>query len=239
MWTVYTYRNNPPYALVISDEGGELRISEETMMKLYGFGPTRSLRALWGLKELGVEFEFIPVDLQAGEHKRPDFLALNPAGKVPVLVDGDLVLPESAAIVLYVAEKYPEKGLMPTRLEQRAQVYRWVLFAVTELEQPLWRMAKHRFIYPEDKRLPQDIDLARADFTAMAAVLERHMQGRQYIVGDRITVADCVTAYLMDWANEHQLLEGFSNLKSYLQRMYQRSAAPQRIAEALATIRAA
>ena len=208
-------------------------------MKLYGFGPTRSLRALWGLKELDLEFEFIPINLQAGEHRRPEFLALNPAGKVPVLVDGDLVLPESAAIVLYVAEKYPEKGLMPTRLEQRAQVYRWVLFAVTELEQPLWRMAKHRFIYPEAKRLPQDIDLARGDFTAMAAVLERHMQGRQYIVGDRTTVADCVTAYLMDWANEHHLLDGFPNLKGYLQRMYQRSTAPQRIAEALESVRAA
>jgi glutathione S-transferase len=209
------------------------------MMKLYGFGPTRSLRALWGLKELGVEFEFIPVNLQAGEHKRPEFLAINPAGKVPVLVDGDLVLPESAAIVLYLAEKYPEKGLMPARLEQRAQVYRWVLFAVTELEQPLWRMAKHRFLYPENKRLPQDIDLAREDFTAMAAVLERHMRGRQYIVGDRISVADCVTAYLMDWANEHHLLDGFPNLTAYLQRMYQRSTAPQRIADAFASIRAA
>jgi hypothetical protein len=66
------------------------------MMKLYGFGPTRSLRALWGLKELGLEFEFIPVNLQAGEHRRPEFLALNPAGKVPVLVDGELVLTESA-----------------------------------------------------------------------------------------------------------------------------------------------
>ena len=209
------------------------------MMKLYGFGPTRSLRALWGLKELGIEFEFIPVNLQAGEHKRPEFLAINPAGKVPVLVDGDLMLPESAAIVLYLAEKYPEKGLMPARLEQRAQVYRWVLFAVTELEQPLWRMAKHRFLYPENKRLPQDIDLAREDFTAMAAVLERHMRGRQYIVGDRISVADCVTAYLMDWANEHHLLDGFPNLTAYLQRMYQRSTAPQRIADAFASIRAA
>ena len=209
------------------------------MMKLYGFGPTRSLRALWGLKELGVEFEFIPVNLQAGEHRKPEFLAINPAGKVPVLIDGDLVLPESAAIVLYLAEKYPEKGLMPARLEQRAQVYRWVLFAVTELEQPLWRMAKHRFLYPENKRLPQDIDLAREDFTAMAAVLERHMQGRQYIVGDRISVADCVTAYLMDWANEHHLLDGFPSLTAYLQRMYQRSTAPQRIADAFASIRAA
>ena len=209
------------------------------MMKLYGFGPTRSLRAQWGLKELGLEFEFIPVNLQAGEHQRPEFLALNPAGKLPVLVDGDLVLTESAAIVLYLAEKHPEKGLMPTRLEQRAQVYRWVMFAMTELEQPLWRMAKHRFLYPEHKRLPQDIDLAREDFTAMAAVLERHMRGRQYIVGDHITAADCVTAYLMDWANEHHLLDGFPNLTAYLQRMYQRSTAPQRIAEAFASIRAA
>jgi len=209
------------------------------MMKLYGFGPTRSLRALWGLKELEAEFEFIPVNLQAGEHRRPDFLALNPAGKVPVLVDGDLVIPESAAIVLYLAEKYPEKGLMPARLEQRAQVYRWVMFAMTELEQPLWRMAKHTFLYPEHKRLPQDIDLAREDFTAMAAVLEKHMDGRQYIVGERITAADCVTAYLMDWANERQLLDGLPNLKAYLQRMYERSTAPQRIADALATIRAA
>ena len=209
------------------------------MMKLYGFAPTRSLRALWGLKELGLEFEFIPVNLQAGENRRPEFLALNPAGKVPVLVDGDLVLTESAAIVLYLAEKYPEKMLMPTRLEQRAQVYRWVMFAMTELEQPLWRMAKHTFLYPEHKRLPLDIDLAREDFTAMAAVLERHMQGRRYIVGDHVTVADCVTAYLMDWANEHHLLDGLPNLKAYLQRMYQRTTAPQRIAEALATIRAA
>ena len=209
------------------------------MMKLYGFGPTRSLRALWGLKELEAEFEFIPVNLQAGEHRRPDFLALNPAGKVPVLVDGDLVIPESAAIVLYLAEKYPEKGLMPARLEQRAQVYRWVMFAMTELEQPLWRMAKHSFLYPEHKRLPQDIDLAREDFLAMASVLERHMEGRQFIVGDRVTVADCVTAYLMDWANERQLLDGLPNLKAYLQRMYERSTAPQRIADALATIRAA
>src|SRR5262245_31826556 len=177
---------------------------EATMMKLYGFGPTRSLRALWGLKELGLEFEFIPVNLLAGEHQRPEYLALNPAGKVPVLVDGDLVIPESAAIVLYLAEKYPEKGLMPTNLKQRAQVYRWVMFAMTEREQPLWRIAKHTFLLPEDKRLPQDVNLASEDFKAMASVLERHMQGRQFIVGNGVTVADCVTAYLMDWANEQQ-----------------------------------
>ena len=80
-------------------------------MKLYGFGPTRSLRALWGLKELDSDFEFVPVNLAAGEHRRPDFLRLNPAGKVPVLVDGDLVLTESAAIVMYLAVKKLAKTL--------------------------------------------------------------------------------------------------------------------------------
>jgi glutathione S-transferase len=208
-------------------------------MKLYGFGPTRSLRALWGLRELGVDFEFVPVNLLAGEHRRAEFLALNPAGKLPVLIDGESIITESAAIVLYLAEKYPERGLLPTDLRERAQVYRWMMFAMTELEQPLWRIAKHTFLLPEEKRLPQDVALASEDFAKMAHVLDRHMEGRQFIVGDRITVADCVTAYLMDWANENHLIDDFPNLRAYLDRMYARSAAPQRIAEAFASIRAA
>jgi glutathione S-transferase len=207
-------------------------------MKLYGFGPTRSLRALWGLRELGVDFEFIPVNLLAGENRRPEFLALNPAGKVPVLVDGDLVIPESAAIVLYLADKYRDKGLMPESLKERAHVYRWVMFAMTELEQPLWRISKHTFIYPEDKRLPQDISLAREEFAAMASVLDRHMTGRQFVVGDHVTAADCVIAYLMDWANEEHLLDGCPQLSAYRERMYARPTAPQRIAEAFARIKA-
>jgi glutathione S-transferase len=207
-------------------------------MKLYGFGPTRWLRALWGLRELGVDFECVPVNLLAGEHRSPEFLAINPAGKVPVLVDGDTVIPESAAIVLYLAEKYPDGGLLPTDLKERAQVYRWVMFAMTELEQPLWRIAKHTFVLPEDKRLPQDVALAGEDFATMAGVLERHMEGREFIVGDRVSAADCVTAYLMDWANEEHLLDGFPNLRAYLDRMYARATAPQRIAEAFASIQA-
>lgn len=206
------------------------------MMKLYGLGPTRSLRALWALQELDAEFEFVRVNILAGENLHPDFLRLNPAGKLPVLVDGDFVLTESAAIVMYLAEKYGDKGLMPADLKERAQAYRWSLFAVTELEQPLWRMAKHTFLYPEDKRLPEDIALAREEFAAMAAVLDRHMDGRAFIVGDNITVADCVTAYVLDWGNENGLIDSFPNLKAYLERMYARPRAPQRIAEAVASL---
>jgi glutathione S-transferase len=218
---------------------GTSQAEGRTAMKLYGFGPTRSLRALWGLREIGADFEFVPINLMAEEHLRPEFLALNPAGKLPVLVDGDSVITESAAIVLYLAEKYPERGLLPTDINERGQVYRWVMFAMTELEQPLWRIAKHTFLLPENQRLPQDIELAKADFADMARVLEQHMEGRQFIVGDRVTVADCVTAYLMDWANEDRLLDGLPNLRAYLDRMYARSSAPPRIAEAFKAIQSA
>jgi glutathione S-transferase len=205
-------------------------------MKLYGFGPTRSLRALWGLNELDADFEFVSVNLSAGEHRSPDFLRLNPAGRVPVLEDGGDVITESAAIVLYLADKYPDKGLLPSDIKQRAQAYRWVMFAVTELEQPLWRIARHTRLYPQDKRLPADVALAKEEFITMATILDRHLDGRQFIVGDGVTIADCVTAYLIDWANEQQLIDVFPQLRAYLGRMYARPKAPQRIAAALAAI---
>ena len=201
-------------------------------MKLYGFAGTRSQRALWGLNEVDADFEYVSVNLLAGEHKRPEFLRINPAGRVPVLVDGDQIIPESAAIVLYLADKYPEKALLPVDLNERAQVYRWTLFAVTELEQPLWRITRHSFLYPADKRSPADIALAREDFATMAEVLDKHLEGREFIVGDRLTVADCVTVYLIDWANEVHLLDAFPRLQAYLERLYARPEAPQRIADA-------
>jgi glutathione S-transferase len=201
-------------------------------MRLYGFAGTRSQRALWGLKEVDADFEFVSVNLREGEHKRPEFLRINPAGKVPVLVDGDQIIPESAAIVLYLADKYPEKGLMPVDLSERAQAYRWTLFAVTELEQPLWRITRHTLLYPPEKRSPADIELAREDFRTMAVILEKHLDGREFIVGNKLSVADCVTAYLIDWANELKLLDTFPQLQAYLERLYARPEAPQRIAEA-------
>jgi glutathione S-transferase len=203
-------------------------------MKLYEFGPTRSIRARWTLQELGVEFEPVTVNLAAGEHRRPEFLAINPAGKVPVLIDGDVVLTESVAIVLYLAEKYPDRGLWPADLATRAQMNRWLLFAATELEQPLWRISRNTFLYPEEQRQPGDVPNAEREFGEMAAVLDRHMGESEFVVAGRVTVADIVLAYTLDWANERQLLEGFPRLGTYMERMYARPAAPLRIAQAFA-----
>lgn len=207
-------------------------------MKLYEFPPTRSIRARWTLQELGVDFEAIEVNLLAGDHNRPEFRKINPAGKVPALVDGDFVVTESVAIALYLAEKYPQKRLLPTDLRQRAEVDRWLLFTVTELEQPLWRIVRHTSLYPEALRLPAEVDLAGREFKEMAAVLEGHMQGRQFVVGDGVTVADFVLAYTLDWGNEAKLLGDCPKLISYMERMYARPNAAPRIAQAVASLAA-
>lgn len=207
-------------------------------MKLYEFAPTRSIRVRWMLQELGVNFEAVTVNLAAEEHRHPEFLKINPAGKVPVLVDGDLVLTESVAIVLYLAEKYPHTGLIPTDLKQRSQVYRWLLFTATELEQPLWRISRHTALYPEHLRLTAEVSLARQDFTDMVAVLENRMQGCQFIVGNTVTIADFVCAYTLDWANEVGLLDDCPQLLRYLEQMYARPHAPLRITAAFASINA-
>jgi glutathione S-transferase len=205
-------------------------------MKLYEFAPTRSIRVRWMLQELDVPFEAVTVDMLRGEHKSPWFLAINPAGKLPALIDGDLVLSESMAIVLYLGEKYPDKGLIPTDPADRARFNSWIMFTATELEQPLWRIARNTTLYPEEKRQESDIAMAREDFREMAAVLERHLTSRDAVVGDTATAADFVLAYTLDWANEIGLLEGFPNLHAYMNVMYQRPRAPLRIAAALRSI---
>jgi glutathione S-transferase len=205
-------------------------------MKLYEFAPTRSIRVRWTLQELGVEFEAITVNMLAGEHRSPAFLKINPAGKLPVLVDGNLVLTESIAIVLYLAERYRDEGLIPTDLPQRAQLMRWLLFTTTELEQPLWRIARHTTLYPESKRLPGELALAREDFAEMAKVLEEHMSGRKFVVGNTVTVGDFVLAYTLDWAKTAKLLNGLPRLEAYMEEMYARPRAPMRIKEAFASV---
>ncbi|HEY7887057.1 MAG TPA: glutathione S-transferase family protein [Steroidobacteraceae bacterium] len=200
-------------------------------MKLYEFAPTRSIRARWILQELGVDFEAVAVNLLAREHWSPEFLELNPAGKVPVLVDGDVVLTESVAIVLYLAEKYPDRGLIPADPQLRADAYRWILFTVTELEQPLWRIARHTALYPQRDRLPADVTLATREFLTMAAVLEEHMKGRTCVVGEAMSAADFIVAHTLDWAGEVKLLGECPTLRAYVEHMYARPRAPRRIGE--------
>jgi len=205
-------------------------------MKLYEFAPTRSIRARWTLQELGVDFDAVTINLAAGEHRQRAFLTLNPAGKVPVLVDGDLVLTESVAIAMHLADKYPDKGLAPRDPRLRSELNQWLLFSATELEQPLWRISRNTSLYAEDQRQPKDVAIARKEFADMAAVAEQHMQDRPFVLGERVSIGDFVLAYTLDWATQFQLLEGFPRLTQYMLAMYARPRAALRIADAFASL---
>lgn len=208
-----------------------------TTLKLYEFPPTRSIRVRWTLQEMQLDFESIFVNLPAREHHAAEFLKINPAAKIPVLVDGNLVLIESVAIVLYLADKYPEKGFTPASVADRGLMTQWLLFAATELEQPLWRIARHARLYPPARRIPAEIPNARQDFQEMAKVLDGHLQNRQFMVGEKASVADFVVAYTLDWANELELLETFPRLSAYLAEMYARPRAAPRLAHAMEVIK--
>lgn len=212
------------------------------MIRLYGTPPTRALRAIWLLNELDLPHEIAPIDLGAGEQLTPAFLALNPAAKLPVLVDDDTVISESAAIQLYLADKYgkrfPGGGLIPATPEDRGRMYHWLFFLMTEIEAPLWRIALHNFIYAPDERSEAEIALAKRDARRMIAVLEQHMQGRDVLVGDGLTVADFNAAFTLDWAREEMLLDDAPALRAFLDTMYARPRAPITIAAAMAELAA-
>ena len=187
----------------------------------------------WLLNELGVECEV--VDLNPADPSS-ELLKVNPAGKLPVLVDGDVVLTESAAIPLYLAEKYPEKGFIPADLADRGQIYRWIFFLVTEIEQPLWRIALNTQIYSEEDRVPADIANAARDCQKMVAVFEKHMTGRDFVAGNRLSVTDFIAAYTLDWANEGKMLGDAPRLRAYVETMYAWPTAPMTIREGFASL---
>ena len=175
-------------------------------MKLYGYRNGRTLRAVWALEEAGASYEYVEVDLFRGEAREPWFLELNPAGKVPVLVDGTQTIPESAAICLHVAEKYPAAALLPpVGTPERTQCYRWSSFVLTELDSALWTIAKHRFALPRDKRVEAVIDTAVWEWSCAAKVLAEGLAGQSYLAGHSFTVADILAGHTLLWAKSARL----------------------------------
>lgn len=188
-------------------------------MKLYGCANSRSLRALWALEHVGADYEYAPVDLFHGEGRSPSFLAVNPGGKVPVLMDGALTLTESFAIVTYLGEKFPASGLVPAALAARAEYWRWCSFVVTELEQPLWTIARHRFILPKAERLPQIEPLEVAGFSAAAKLLADRLAARDHVLNDGFSGADILAAHTLAWARSARVPLDSQVLESYLDRL--------------------
>ena len=199
-------------------------------MKLYGSKNSRSLRCAWALEEVGASYDYQHVWLMKGEGQSPAFKAINPAGKIPVLNDGDLTLTESVAIVMYVAEKFPDAALMPTAAKQRAEAFRWIFFVVTEVEPHLWAIAQHRFALPEDKRVPAVEATCVWQLQRELRVLEKFLSARPFINGDTFTAADILVTHCLTWALSAKL-DGVGEASfAYIERMKQRPALVRAIA---------
>lgn len=194
-------------------------------MKLYGVLNTRGQRCLWALEEAGLPFEFQFVDFRAGDHRSPEYLAVNPNGKVPALEDGELKLFESAAICTYVGDKVPEKGLVPRPgTPERALYDQWMCFVIAELEQPLWTMGKHRFALPKEWRRPEMLEVARHEWTLAAGVLAKSLGERKFMVGDTFTMADILVTHTLQWARLFGVPLGHENLGRFADVMIERPA---------------
>ena len=127
-------------------------------MKLYEFWISRSIRCHWMLKETGANCEIESVDLRNDKGQDPEYLKIHPLGKVPALVDGDFTIFESAAILSYLGDKYPEKNLIPKAgTYDRGHYDQWMAYTLTELDAVLWTRSKHAFVLPEEMRAPEAV----------------------------------------------------------------------------------
>lgn len=195
-------------------------------MKLYYVPMTRSLRPRWMLEELGVPHELVRLDPKAGDNKTPAYLALNPTGHVPTLVDGEVVLFESAAMLLYLGDKYADKGLAPAIVASadRAEYLKWIVYGMAELEPGLAATFAHGFRLPEDRRKADVLAWGREKAKGAMGPLAARLAGREFLVGERFTAADVLLGSQLGWARMMGLVED-EVLAGYLKRVMARPAA--------------
>jgi glutathione S-transferase len=192
------------------------------MLKIYGDARSRAYRCIWLLRELGLDFEQIPVDLSS--ERDSAFLAINPNGKVPALVDGSFALWESIAINLYLAKKF-ESDLTPRTLEEEAQTLQWSLWAVTECEASAVTLFNHTF--PRAARSTSDLEAAAAaaKLGKVLPVLDGALARSAYLLGARFTVADLNVVSIVSGAKAAGLdLTPFPNVKRWLSDCLRRPA---------------
>ena len=156
------------------------------MIKLFGQARSRASRSLWMLEEIGIPYEHVPVKPYT-ESRAADYLRINPNGRIPTLDDDGLILWESLAINLYLAEKYASTPLWPADVKDRARVYQWSFWAANEIEPRIISIAKEL-----SKQSPNPTAVAPGleQLTAALRVLDDRLGNNRCLLGDAFTVAD-------------------------------------------------
>ncbi|NBN65564.1 glutathione S-transferase [Microvirga tunisiensis] len=199
------------------------------MYKVIGNPRSRSARIYWMLEELGQPYEIVP----AKPHS-PEVLALNPGGKIPILIDGDAVLTDSVAIVQYLADKHGA-CTFPAGTVNRAIQDSFTQFCVDEVEGALWTAAKQGMFY--ENRAPQMQEICQGEFGKAMETLAQRLGDKPYVMGDTFTVPDLILGHCGGWAAMSRFpMPKDGPLYDYFKRLRERpayGAMGKRVAEAL------
>ena len=192
------------------------------MLKLYGSLNSSAGRCLWLLEELGVEYEQVALDFKAGEHKNPEYLKINPNGKVPTLVHDDFVLWETLAINRYLAKTFAP-NLLGQNLADSALIDQWSLWSVLHLYLP-FSVAMYFAWFKIGEA--ESVEKAKTiDAPPLLKILDDYLAGKEFMVGGQFSVADINVASIVNLGARLEFdLSGFSNITSWLTKMREREA---------------
>lgn len=200
-------------------------------LKIYGSARSRATRVLWLAKELGLTFEHVAVAANDPKLKAPDFLKINPAGRIPAIEDdGGVAMGESLAINLYLARKYGDrnKALAPANAAEEARLVQWTCWAMTDLEGPMGTAFLHRGFLPEDKRDPKVAEAAEAQAQKPLAMLDGVLAKSAWLLGDRCTVADINLAGVLSLTRMGAIdMSKFPHVAAWAKKCHDRPAAQE------------
>jgi glutathione S-transferase len=198
-------------------------------LRIYGIARTRAFRALWVATELGLDYEHLPIEIGEAGARAPEFLAINPSGRLPVIVDDGFVLFESLAITLYLAKKYSPGKLYPATLHGEAKAWQWSFWAISEVDRGVNIWSLHAVRLPPAERDAQKREEALKVLQAPFRVLDAALAPQPYLLGNDFTVADLNVAAVVSRAIDMDL-SAVPNLKAWLARCLERPAARRALA---------
>jgi glutathione S-transferase len=202
---------------------------DQQQLQLWGGATSRTFRAHWMLHELDLPYTPHLIGSRTGETQTPEFRSLNPKGKIPVLVDGELVLSESVAIVTYLGDHYDthplEERLVPAPLSRsRAHYDEWMSFIQMELDaHTLYIIRRHRDLAALYGEAPTAIKAAEEGFSSQLLAATRLLENQPYLLGEHFSAADLVLTSCLDWARVYQIALP-AHLQHYHSRIRQRPA---------------
>ena len=211
-------------------------------LTIYGIAASRAVRPLWAATELGLRFEQVPLNYATGASRTPEFLAINPNGHIPVVVDqranneggtDEVVVWESMAGALYIARHHGQPdglGITPANPREDADALRWSFWTVSECESDALTVLMHRLAMPLERRKPEMAEAAERRLAVPLRVIEQHLaaqqaRGQAHLAAQRFTVADLCVASVLNWVRPARaLMDAHPLTRDWVTRCIERPA---------------